>query len=180
MKGGISTPRAASAAPYLTALTAAAAGTLTATTGFDRTVGNQFCYAAASVVAGAKVALLYSGSGTDVYTVKVWVSGVLRGTATLSITASGTYSVTFPAPVSVPAYATVSLGVRCTSSVRYTLAAMASSTYFASAAAVRLVPPCPAEPGRLFTRFATFAGGDAEPTTDAFLTSQNVGPIDPF
>lgn len=171
--------RAATAQPYLTAILAAAAGTLTATTGFDRTIGNQFCYAAPTLISGARAEVLYSGSGTDAYTVKCWVGGVLKATATLSITAGGCYAVTFSAPIAVPAYTTVTLGIRCTSSSRYAYSATGSSTYFAAASAVRLAPPCVAEPGRFITRFGTYRDGDGEPVTDVYAANNNVAPIDP-
>lgn len=173
--------RATTAQPSFSMVDAAVAAGLGASA-VDRTSGWSLMPGATMAFRGIRARMLYSGAGTDSWDLSLWKNGTRVARVAKSITADGTHSIDFGAPVSVAAFDDVVVGMRCTSASRVLQAAASSGNmakFFGTSATQRI--KAPHWNGSFFiTRFSLYANGDAVPATETFDSYASLIPVEPY
>jgi hypothetical protein len=162
---------------------------LAVVTGTDRTIGTAYEADVAVTVTGVRFAATGSG-GTDTFDVSVWTAPntttlalatfTLASRASASITTSGTRSVAFGSPVVVPAGYYYVVGVRCTSSVRFTWSVALSGSSYDATAANHFGVAYPGPDNSNVLEAGGFAAGDAPPVGAGYAGFRVVSPVEPF
>lgn len=136
----------------------------------DRTVGVVVYNFAATTYTGVRFSWLHLASDTIVVT--AWVAGVLVATGTAVISTDGDFTISFATPYTVAAATPIAFGLRCTTSNRYMSFNPTTSSLSLFSA--------PVLGGRwTYQKLASFASGNAAPTTECWTASQVGFPIDP-